>query len=83
MEGWKKTYLRLFAANDAGVCFFYHFSHTVTTVPSVRVFLCKAKEGQVKCRKVFINTDAEVRSRTVDGERIASRTSTTTRASTI
>jgi hypothetical protein len=22
MEGWKETYLRLFAANDAGVCFF-------------------------------------------------------------
>jgi len=37
MEGWKETYLRLFAANDAGYVFL-SFIHTVTTVPSVRAF---------------------------------------------
>jgi len=41
VEGWKKTYLRLFCSERCGgLLLLNHFSRTVTTVSSVRVFPC-------------------------------------------
>jgi hypothetical protein len=45
VEEWKKTYLRLFCGERSeGLLLLNHFRHTVTTVPSVRVFSC-CREG--------------------------------------